>query len=67
MEKDTAVEGFYVSYRMVPPGNMTYFYSLGGEDAFTDPHKPSLLNSDTVISNEYITITAPKLNYIENI
>ena len=52
---------------MVPPGNMTYFYSTGESEPFTDSTKPSILNENTLISNEHITINVPKMNYIENI
>ena len=67
MEKDAIIPDNYRLFRMLPPGSLTYFYSNGGQEAFTDPKKSSILNQDTLISNEHITMNVPKLNYIENI
>ncbi len=52
---------------MVPPGSLSYFYSYDNQKTFTDSTNPTILNPQTVIANEHVTISVPKINYIENV
>lgn len=63
-------------YRMIPPGSLYYFYSVGNfqrmtPDAIhklktlTDGYNPIMFNEDKFIKIEDQSVDVPKLNYID--
>lgn len=75
-ETIVALEKCYSTFRMVPPGNMSYFYSIGNMDNMTDDQRrqlrtitdeanPVLMNDSRVLQAEQNMLNVPRLNYID--
>jgi hypothetical protein len=46
MEEDKERKGAYKTYRMVPPGSLSYFFSNDQKNTFTEFFKPTIVNEE---------------------